>query len=377
MFFLATVFSIGLFVSDGHKKPYLYFSLICFAFCLESMWLSLSMLLSVSNEILFYHVPIIKTFTLIELLMLSFFIIYLFNLPFKKRLATLAIVLAVITTFYRRELGFSVSFAYSTLLGIFAVYKKRRGSVAVLTGLSSIYFLVYLLDIQIGYSIALIILIFCFVVAINQQISLQTQKNEKLRLKSVRLELELLKRNILPHFLLNTLLSVITWIEKKPKVAIELIKSLADEFRALIDISSKKLITLEDELKLCESHLKLMGYRKGSSYQIKTSNIDYSEEIPPMVFHTLIENGLTHSYLAGENGTFELSYTKADEIRHYKLINDGSLIEDVEEMSDSEIEEGFGLKYIKSRLEESFPKKWRMSYGVREKFWEVDIFIYA
>lgn len=377
MFFIAAIFSLGLFISGGRKVQYLYFSVICFTFLLESSWISFTRLVTVSSDILHWYDPIISSLSFIELTLLSMFTLYLFNLPNKKIFSVISLLASFITVTYPNDFPISLSYIFTFSLAAYAYYRKEEGSITVLSGLTGLHFATEFIHPEYGYAVGLVVLIFCFVIAINQQISVQTRRSESTRLKSARLELELLKKNIQPHFLLNTLLSIISWIERKPKIAIELIKSLSKEFRTVMNISSKKLISIEEEIELCESHLELMGYRKGSSFNLKMTNIEHNEQIPPMVFHTLIENGLSHSFIAGETGNFELSYNHHENIKHYSLINDGSLIEDVSEMTDKEIETGFGLKYIKSRLEESFPQKWRMSYGVKNEKWQVDIFLYA
>jgi hypothetical protein len=38
-----------------------------------------------------------------------------------------------------------------------------------------------------------------------------------------------------------------------------------------------------------------------------------------------------------------------------------------------QIEEGLGFKYVKSRLEENYPGKWKLNYGMNDGFWEVKI----
>ena len=41
--------------------------------------------------------------------------------------------------------------------------------------------------------------------------------------------------------------------------------------------------------------------------------------------------------------------------------------------TNAEIEEGLGLHYVRARLEESFPSRWFLDYGVKNGEWEVQI----
>src|SRR5205085_2260579 len=46
--------------------------------------------------------------------------------------------------------------------------------------------------------------------------------------QKARLELEMLRRHLQPHFLMNTLTALSEWIEEDPKTAVKMIESLSD-----------------------------------------------------------------------------------------------------------------------------------------------------
>ena len=64
---------------------------------------------------------------------------------------------------------------------------------------------------------------------------------------------------------------------------------------------------MEEELSMCRAHLQIMGFRKHACFELKTEGIEGTEKIPPAIFHTLIENGLTHGYAERDQGLFILS----------------------------------------------------------------------
>ncbi|MCZ7616256.1 MAG: histidine kinase [Ignavibacteriaceae bacterium] len=84
----------------------------------------------------------------------------------------------------------------------------------------------------------------------------------------------MLKKNINPHFVLNTLTSIIAWLRKDSASAIKLIEALAEEFRMINQVSALKLIPITQEIDLCKAHLKIMSYRKGADYNLETMDID-------------------------------------------------------------------------------------------------------
>jgi LytS/YehU family sensor histidine kinase len=128
-------------------------------------------------------------------------------------------------------------------------------------------------------------------------------------LRSTRLELELLKRQIQPHFLMNALTAVAEWIESDPKTGVRMIEALGNEFRALAAMSGEALVPLAEELELCRQHLEVMSYRKGSTFTL-VSNVDAAQRVPPAIFHTLLENALTHNAYTG-GAVFRLEAAEA------------------------------------------------------------------
>src|SRR6185436_17263269 len=114
-----------------------------------------------------------------------------------------------------------------------------------------------------------------------------------------RLQIEMLRRHLQPHFLMNTLTAIAEWIEQEPKTAVRLIESLSDEMRILAEMTHRRVVSAEDELRLCRSHLANMSLRKEVSYELHVDGIDDDRPVPPAVFHTLVENAITHGSANG------------------------------------------------------------------------------
>lgn len=189
--------------------------------------------------------------------------------------------------------------------------------------------------------------------------------------RSTRLELELLKRHIQPHFLMNTLTALAEWMEKNPKVGGEMIDVLAEEFRLLHDLTTEKLVPLEKELALCKAHLKLIGFRKNTTLTLKENIQDRSSQVPPAIFHTLIENALTHGKLGTGKSTFSIEQKIENGLAKYTFtapLGKGATA--------SVKNSGFGTAYIEARLEEAFPGKFELEYGPKgTKAWVTTITI--
>ena len=185
------------------------------------------------------------------------------------------------------------------------------------------------------------------------------------RLRSAQLETELLKKGIQPHWLMNTLTSILECVEVDPARASRFIEALADEFRLLSKISGETLIPLELEIQLCRSHLAVMSLRREISFGLRTSGALAGDLVPPAVFHTLIENGLTHGTFTTGHVEFVLERTQNDGVRQYRVLSPEATVGIRDRGS-----EGTGLRYVRARLEESFPGRWSLMTGPRSDGWE-------
>lgn len=194
------------------------------------------------------------------------------------------------------------------------------------------------------------------------------REKEAAKLTSSRLQLELLKKNIQPHFLNNSITSAIDWIERNPPKGVDLLFALSKEFDILNDISEKKLIPIIKEIELCRAHLEIMSFRKEEKYELVTKGIDEYAMIPPAVFLTIIENGITHKSGGQDSMTFYINAIREGQKMVYHILVEGDQVE--AHLVDLTKKEGTGTKYIKARLQESYPDAWSFESRAREDGWE-------
>lgn len=117
-------------------------------------------------------------------------------------------------------------------------------------------------------------------------------------------ELALLKEQIKPHFLYNTLDIIIVLIEmKRPWEAVRVVKKLADYYKNSLS-SSEEIILLEKEIQIIEDYLELQIIRYGEkfSYEIDIDEASKKERIPRLTLQPLVENAIYHGLKYKENG---------------------------------------------------------------------------
>ncbi|XDD48183.1 7TM diverse intracellular signaling domain-containing protein [Leptospira sp. WS39.C2] len=188
-------------------------------------------------------------------------------------------------------------------------------------------------------------------------------KLQDAKLVSSRLEVELLKNNIHPHFLLNSINATIIWLDEDPETAKQLLTALSDELRSILKLTNKKTISITEEINICKRYLEIMSLRKESKFEFKSEGVSAKDMIPPIVLLTLVENGLTHGYQGKHSGLFTLKKKREKNKTKFILFNDGLPTTKSDSL-------GTGIKYIKSRLQEAFPNRWDFSSKVVSGGWE-------
>ncbi len=247
----------------------------------------------------------------------------------------------------------------SMIIVIGALSRKRKGSKTILLGM--VIFLIGLIittlfGISNGWSTGFAFLNIFITVAISRQFAEERRNYYKTELRASRLELELLKKHIQPHFLLNSLNSIVAWIEEEPVVAGRLVNALSNELRLLMAYAGERKIHLSQEIKICKTHLQVMSMRQEKQFILELKGEKEGIEIPPFILHTIIENGISHGFRKKEEGIFTLTTTRVGGTVKLELHNNG----DSTPRQSSE-GKGTGTRYIRSRMQELYGTNYEFS----------------
>lgn len=119
-------------------------------------------------------------------------------------------------------------------------------------------------------------------------------KTEQIRLRKA--EFELLQAQINPHFLYNTL-GTIVWLAEagEEKKVVSMVESLSEFFRTSLN-QGKDIISIKEELQHVKSYLKIqqVRYQDILRYEIDVSPDLYKYTIPKITIQPLVENALYH-----------------------------------------------------------------------------------
>jgi hypothetical protein len=122
------------------------------------------------------------------------------------------------------------------------------------------------------------------------------QRNLQLQKENIASELQLLKAQIHPHFLFNTLNNIYSHTQNKAPVAAQLITRLSDILRFMLYDSNQQTVPLQKELQLVQDYIALEKIRYGNKLDL---HIDLPVEtnqlyIAPLLLLPLIENCFKH-----------------------------------------------------------------------------------
>ena len=132
------------------------------------------------------------------------------------------------------------------------------------------------------------------------QLALET---EKLKRENLQSQLDSLKEQIKPHFLFNSLSTLLGLIDENKERSKKFVEELAYVYRYLLQSNEKELIPLSDELAFIKAYYYLLKTRFENRLQL---DIDIRKElmlqhIPPLTLQILLENAVKHNALSLEN----------------------------------------------------------------------------
>lgn len=213
------------------------------------------------------------------------------------------------------------------------------------------YFLfAYMFDSYLMYwMIVAVIFTFDYYNKFNQNSLIASQLQSKLALA----ELNMLKMQIHPHFLFNTLNTISALVYKNPDDADKMISRLSDLLRTSLDYSGKHFVTLKEETDFLNLYLEIQKVRFKERLNVITNFDSTSLNIlvPAIILQPIVENSIKHVLEKTRN---------VCEIKISSSLNNKMLTLDVADngpgiAANNDINNGgLGINNVKSRLSQIY-----------------------
>lgn len=125
-------------------------------------------------------------------------------------------------------------------------------------------------------------------------------ETEKLKTQHIQAQLETLKNQLSPHFLFNSLNTLISLIPEDAQLATRFAEELSRVYRYILQNQGRELVSLRTELSFIRSYVFLQGIRFGNNlqvdYQIEEKYLD--DQIAPLTLQMLVENAIKHNVVS-------------------------------------------------------------------------------
>lgn len=184
---------------------------------------------------------------------------------------------------------------------------------------------------------------------------LKKMENETLTRANINAELQLLKSQIHPHFLFNTLNNIYSYSLHDKSEASGLVKKLKQTIHYMVAECNQAYVPLKNELNMIANYIELEKIRYGNrlSMQVELMNPDGNHFIAPLLMIPFVENSFKHGVSQIlEHPKIILKIYVERNILYFFLSNSKPVV-----FSNPDLRKGIGLENVKKRLDLLYPGK--------------------
>jgi two-component system, LytTR family, sensor kinase len=123
----------------------------------------------------------------------------------------------------------------------------------------------------------------------------------RLEKDTIEAKYEALKSQVNPHFLFNSLNSLVTLVEEN-EPAVEYISNLSDFLRYMMKSNERQLVLVREEIEILKKYFRLqkLRFKENLIIEMDVDEKYYHYSTPPLVLQMLAENCLKHNIVSKE-----------------------------------------------------------------------------
>lgn len=142
--------------------------------------------------------------------------------------------------------------------------------------------------------------------SIHQSLAGEQVRRAELEAAVTESRMTVLRQQLQPHLLFNTLNSVSALIRSNPMAAETMLARVSQLFRGILRVGSRNAIPLRDDLAFAETFLAIQEYRfpDGLRTEIRVGADVLDAAVPALLLQPLVENSVKHSLMATPDHAF-------------------------------------------------------------------------
>jgi two-component system LytT family sensor kinase len=200
---------------------------------------------------------------------------------------------------------------------------------------------------------------------LRQEVRQRELRQAQLEARLASAELEMLRMQIHPHFLFNTLQAAITLVREEPGEAEDVLLRLSELLRISLEEMGTAEVTLARELEFLDLYVGIQRRRFGDRLRVEihADEAALSERVPPLLLQPLVENAIRHG-IGKHKGDDTIEVDARLDAGGLELeVRNGNSVMD--EGGEALFQRGLGLRNTRARLERLYGPGARL--GLRAK----------
>jgi signal transduction histidine kinase len=182
----------------------------------------------------------------------------------------------------------------------------------------------------------------------------------RLRAQLAEARLRVLKMQLHPHFLFNTLHSINSLVAEDPAAASQMIARLGDFLRLTLEQSERQFVTLGEEVEFLRCYLDIeqVRFQDRLTVEFDVDHAAVSAEVPHLILQPIVENAIRHGVAprAGP-GRIRVAARRTNNSLWLEVNDTGPGL--APEGENSEAGSGVGLSNVRARLEQLYDGRHR------------------
>lgn len=211
--------------------------------------------------------------------------------------------------------------------------------------------------------------VFTVGVSVALRLSMQWKHSERARVeteaKRSQAELKNLKNQINPHFLLNTLNNIYALVAFDQEKAQQALLELSRLLRYMLYENQSDRVSLSKEIEFLRNYIALMKLRINDDVDVRVEfEVSDNKEIvvAPLIFISLVENAFKHGISPTEHSFIHINLKADHEHLRFYCANSNFPKNKMTDKAPG----GIGLKQVASRLELSYPGRYKWTSGISD-----------